>query len=81
MLYFTGYLFPVFFLWHLAGTNALDSKRERHSNLPERQLPRLTAVTVRADIQKRGEGFIPKQEYEHHYADSELLCIKRTIVS
>ena len=73
MLYFTRYLFPVCSLWHLAGANALDGKRELHTAFPERQLPRLTAVTVRSDIQKRGEGFIPKQEYEHHYADSRLV--------
>jgi hypothetical protein len=62
MLYFT-----------IAGTNCLDSKRELHTAFPERQLPKLTAVTARADIYKRGEGFIPKQEYEHHYADSKLF--------
>jgi hypothetical protein len=73
MLYFTRSLLLIFFLWHVAATNTFDSKRALHTDFPERQLPRLTAITVRSDIQKRGEIFIPKQECVHHYADRKFV--------
>jgi hypothetical protein len=78
MLSFTKYFLPLLFLWHLAATNVFDSdsERELHKDLPKRQLPSLTAITVRSDIQKREESFVPKQRCEHHYGDRMLLCVE-----
>lgn len=76
MLYLTRFLFPEFLFWHLAATSTLDSVQDLPTDFPERQLPSLTAITVRPDVQKCGESFIPKQDCEHHYADRMLFPAK-----
>ena len=69
MLYFTRFLLPAYLLCHLVATKSLD-RPGYISN--KRHLPSLTAVTVRSDIQKREERFIPRRDCEHHYVDRML---------
>lgn len=70
MVYFAKLFIPTVLLSFVAANTrhiAQDS-----SDVSARELPSLTAVTVRPAIRKREEAFIPARGYVHHYADRML---------
>lgn len=69
---FPQWLLSFFILWSTIRcifAQPRDNSDDALTDLSKRNTPMLTAITVRPDLQKREEIFVPKQQCEHHYVD------------
>ncbi|RFU30780.1 hypothetical protein B7463_g5553, partial [Scytalidium lignicola] len=67
----TKYLLPTLMLVQAITANSLvhSPDIQERDNLSARHYTSLTAVTLRSNVQKREDNFVPKTHCDHHYAD------------